>query len=286
MTVNRQIYPQLAAPISAKTPPIPAAKLASTEFDGKFDGGFCGTYGACRTEERLALCGWTPRRYSTSPVSRAAPYTPLDAAFQLHGRVCGYALTHRLARAVFHPSVGCVPSRLRWTHWTFALNAVGQGDIRRLILPRRAGQAPRCTIGSWAPLTVWGRSTFAAPPMPTGETLGRLRLAAACSGLRPCPKGFALWTPTLAAVRLGCWGIRPSAFFPNTRAGGWDASVSINPLSRHILASTRLRYSTVGLTLPYAKKSLRTHLRQFERDSERRAVNQKGGGSPLGVPRP
>lgn len=142
LTVNRQIYPQLAAPISVKTPPIPAAKLASTEFDGKFDGGFCGTYGACRTEVRLTLCGWTPRRYSTSPVSRAAPYTPLNAAFQLHGRVCGYALTHRLARAVFHPSVGCVPSRLRWTHWTFALNAVGQGDIRRLILPRRAGQAP------------------------------------------------------------------------------------------------------------------------------------------------
>lgn len=247
MTVTRQIYPQLAQPIEAKTPPIPAATLASIAVDGKFDGGFCGTYGACRTEVRLALCGWTPRRYSTSPVSLAAPYTPLDAAFQLHGRVCGYALTHRLARAVFHPSVGCVPSRLRWTHWTFALNAVGQGDIRRLILPRRAGQAPRCTIGSWAPLTVWGRSTFAA----------------ACSGLRPCPKGFALWTPTLAAVRLGCWGIRPSAFFPNTRAGGWVAPVSINPLSRHILASARLRYSTVGLTLPYAKKSLRAILGRF-----------------------
>ena len=137
LTVNRQIYPQLAAPISVKTPPIPAAKLASTEFDGKFDGGFCGTYGACSTEVRLALC-----------------------------------------------------------------------DIRGLILPRRAGQAPRCTIGSWAPLTVWGRSTFAAPPMPTGETLGRLPLAAACSGLRPCPKGFALWTPTLAAVRLGAWVMR------------------------------------------------------------------------------
>lgn len=105
----------------------------------------------------------------------------------------------------FPPIRGCVPSRLRWTRWTLALNAGGQGDIRGLILPRRAGQAPRCTIGSWAPLTVWGRSTFAAPPMPTGETLGRLRLAAACSGLRPCPKGFALWTPTLAAVRLGCW---------------------------------------------------------------------------------
>ena len=208
LTVNRQIYPQLAAPISVKTPPIPAAKLASTEFDGKFDGGFCGTYGACSTEVRLALCGWTPRRYSTSPVSRAAPYTPLDAAFQLHGRVCGYALAPRLARAVFHPSVGCVPSRLRWTRWTLALNAGGQGDIRKLILPRRAGQAPRCTIGSWAPLTVWGRSTFAAPPMPTGETLGRLPLAAACSGLRPCPKGFALWTPTLAAVRLGAWVMR------------------------------------------------------------------------------
>ena len=53
LTVNRQIYPQLAAPISVKTPPIPAAKLASTEFDGKFDGGFCGTYGACSTEVRL-----------------------------------------------------------------------------------------------------------------------------------------------------------------------------------------------------------------------------------------
>ena len=208
LTVNRQIYPQLAAPIEGKTPPIPAAKLASTEFDGKFDGGFCGTYGACSTEVRLALCGWTPRRYSTSPVSRAAPYTPLDAAFQLHGRVCAYALTPRLARAVFHPSVGCVPSRLRWTRWTLALNAGGQGDIRGLILPRRAGQAPRCTIGSWAPLTVWGRSTFAATPMPPGETLGRLPLAAACSGLRPCPKGFALWTPTLAAVRLGAWVMR------------------------------------------------------------------------------
>nr|ABI30066.1 unknown [Vibrio cholerae] len=54
----------------------------------------------------------------------------------------------------------------------------------------RGASPPRCTIGSWAPLTVWGRSTFAAPPMPTGETLGRLRLAAACSGLLPCPKGL------------------------------------------------------------------------------------------------
>lgn len=177
----------MAAPITVKTPPISAAKLASIAFDGEFDGGFHAIYVACRTEVRLTLCGCMPRRYSTSPVSRAAPYTPLDAAFQLHGRVCGCALTHRLARAVFHPSVGCVPSRLLWTHCTFALNAVGQGDIRRLILPRRAGQAPRCTIGSWAPLTVWGRSTFAAPPMPTVETLGRLRLSAACIGLRPCP---------------------------------------------------------------------------------------------------
>ncbi len=46
---------------------------------------------------------------------RAAPYTSLDATFPLHGRVCGYALTPRLARAFFHTPGGCVPGRLRWT---------------------------------------------------------------------------------------------------------------------------------------------------------------------------
>nr|ABI30059.1 unknown [Vibrio cholerae] len=40
----------------------------------------------------------------------------------------------------------------------------GSRHIRSLILPRRAGQAPHCAIGSWAPLNVLGRSTLAAPP--------------------------------------------------------------------------------------------------------------------------
>lgn len=149
------------------------------------------------------------------------------------GRVCGYALTPAF-RGLFFTHLGDV----------FQIASVGLAERslsrRGSTLCSTRGVSPHCAIGSLAPLIVLGRSTLAAPPMPAGETLGRLRLSALAAAFGLAQKGRCPFgNPALAAVGLGCWFMRSlCSLLLQHQSRGFLRLVSINPLSRHILALT------------------------------------------------